>query len=57
METRLDFKNKVVRIKLKKSELKNSRLMNLLISNGAVFERETSKFVWYKGPANIMMIF
>lgn len=57
MEVRLDFKNKVTKIKLKKSELGNGRMMDLLISNGAKFERETSKFVWYTGPVSMMMIF
>ncbi|WP_455577326.1 hypothetical protein [Anaerosinus sp.] len=54
MEAKLDFKRQVTKIKLNKTEVKNNRLMALLALRGARFEKETSRFVWYEAPGNIL---
>ncbi len=54
MEARLDFKRQVTKIKLSKIEAKNNRLISLLTLKGARFEKETSRFIWYEAPGNIL---
>lgn len=54
MVAKLDFKRKVTKIKLSKIEAKNNRLISLLTLRGAKFEKETSRFIWYEAPGNIL---
>lgn len=54
MVATLDFKRQVTKIKLNKTEVKNNRLMALLALRGARFKKETSSFVWYEAPGNIL---